>query len=78
MTIKQLSSLGVLPVGFKERFKRPGKWLSKQPGEQKHLSHHLPAICVIGAKTQTPVFALEIERSKNHTNHIMKEQMDLT
>lgn len=77
MTIKQLFSLRVLPVSFKERFKRLGKWLSEQQREQKHLSHHLSAICVMGRTTQTPVFALEIERSKNSTNHIMKGQMDL-
>lgn len=77
MTIKQLFSLRVLPVSFKERFKRLGKWLSEQQREQKHLSHHLRAICVMGGTTQTPVFALEIERSKNNTNHIMKGQMDL-
>lgn len=77
VTIKQLFSLRVLPVSFKERFKRLGKWLSEQQREQKHLSHHLSAICVMGRTTQTPVFALEIERSKNSTNHIMKGQMDL-
>lgn len=77
MTIKQLFSLGVLPVSFKERLKRVGKWLSERQREQRHLSHHLRAICVMGGTTQTPVFALEIERSKNNTNHIMKGQMDL-
>lgn len=35
------------------------------------------AICVMRGTTEAPVFALEIERSKNNTNHIMKGQMDL-
>ena len=32
---------------------------------------------MMGGTTQTPVFALEIERSKNNTKHIMERKMDL-
>lgn len=62
----------MLPVGIKEHAKRLRKWLSDAQREQKHLR----PICATGETTQTPVFALEMERSKNSTNHIMKGQMD--
>lgn len=69
-------SLGELPVSIKEHVKRLKKWFSELWGEQKHLGRHLRPICTMGGTTQTPVFALEMERSKNSTNHIMKGQMD--
>lgn len=76
VAIGQFFAPGVLPVGIKERVKRLRKWLSERRREQKHLGRHRRPICTTGGTTRTPVFALEMERSKNSTNHIMKGQMD--
>lgn len=76
VVIGQFLCLGVLPVSIKGCVKRLRKWLSKPRREQKHLGRHLRPICSTGETTQNPVFALEMERSKNSANHIMKGQMD--